>query len=95
MTAAAHRDDWPVRCCVPCADPDLFFPVSSSGPFLDQMAKAICASCQARRAHDPYRGQLTGGLPQALSHPALADTVLPLTRQHGHGPATHPRIQDG
>jgi WhiB family transcriptional regulator, redox-sensing transcriptional regulator len=33
------------------ADPDLFFPISSSGPSLVQVAeaKAICAGCQVRR----------------------------------------------
>jgi WhiB family transcriptional regulator, redox-sensing transcriptional regulator len=33
------------------ADPDLFFPVSASGPCLDQItqAKAICARCPVRR----------------------------------------------
>ncbi|HWM95572.1 MAG TPA: WhiB family transcriptional regulator [Streptosporangiaceae bacterium] len=33
------------------ADPDLFFPVSSSGQSLAQVAKAkaICAGCQVRR----------------------------------------------
>jgi len=33
------------------ADPDLFFPVSSSGRALEQVteAKAICAGCRVRR----------------------------------------------
>ena len=33
------------------ADPELFFPVSASGPSLDQItqAKAICAGCPVRR----------------------------------------------
>ena len=33
------------------ADPDLFFPVSSSGQSLEQVAKAkaICAGCRVRR----------------------------------------------
>ena len=33
------------------ADPDLFFPISSSGPSLAQAAaaKAICAGCRVRR----------------------------------------------
>jgi WhiB family redox-sensing transcriptional regulator len=33
------------------ADPELFFPVSASGPSLDQItqAKAICADCPVRR----------------------------------------------
>ena len=33
------------------ADPELFFPVSASGPSMDQItqAKAICADCPVRR----------------------------------------------
>lgn len=33
------------------ADPELFFPVSASGPSLDQVAraKAICAACRVKR----------------------------------------------
>jgi WhiB family redox-sensing transcriptional regulator len=33
------------------AEPDLFFPISDSGPAREQMAtaKAICATCQVRR----------------------------------------------
>ena len=33
------------------ADPDLFFPISDSGPALEQAveAKAICATCRVRR----------------------------------------------
>ena len=33
------------------ADPELFFPVSASGPCLDQVtrAKAICAGCRVKR----------------------------------------------
>lgn len=33
------------------ADPDLFFPISGSGPALEQAAEAmaICATCRARR----------------------------------------------
>jgi WhiB family redox-sensing transcriptional regulator len=33
-------------------DPDLFFPISSTGPAIDQVAraKAVCASCPVRSA---------------------------------------------
>ena len=50
-TAAAHRDDWRSDAACLSADPDLFFPVSSSGPSLEQVAKAkaICAVCQVRQ----------------------------------------------
>jgi hypothetical protein len=39
MTAAAHRDDWRSDAACLSADPDLFFPVSSSGPSLEQVTK--------------------------------------------------------
>ena len=45
VTAAAHRHDWRSDAACLSADHDLFFPVSSSGPSLEQVtkAKAICA----------------------------------------------------
>ena len=51
MTAAAIRGDWRSRAACLSADPDLFFPISSSGPAVDQVAKAksICAGCQVRQ----------------------------------------------
>ena len=47
------------------ADPDLFFPISASGPGRDQAAeaKAICAACRVRReclAFALRTGQLHG-----------------------------------
>jgi WhiB family transcriptional regulator, redox-sensing transcriptional regulator len=43
--------DWRELAACQDADPELFFPVSSSGPSLDQVAqaKAICAGCLVRR----------------------------------------------
>jgi WhiB family redox-sensing transcriptional regulator len=43
--------DWPQLAACRHADPELFFPVSASGPSLDQVtqAKAICAGCPVRR----------------------------------------------
>jgi WhiB family transcriptional regulator, redox-sensing transcriptional regulator len=51
MAAAANRGDWRSRAACLSADPDLFFPISSSGPARDQVAKAkaICAGCQVRQ----------------------------------------------
>ena len=41
---------WSAAACR-SADPDLFFPISASGPALEQAAKAkaICATCPVRR----------------------------------------------
>jgi WhiB family transcriptional regulator, redox-sensing transcriptional regulator len=43
--------DWRQLAACRHADPELFFPVSASGPSLDQItrAKAICARCPARK----------------------------------------------
>ena len=46
----ASGEWWSAAACR-SADPDLFFPISASGPALEQVAeaKAICATCRARR----------------------------------------------
>ena len=43
--------DWRLLAASRHADPELFFPVSASGPSLDQItqAKAICAGCPVRQ----------------------------------------------
>jgi WhiB family redox-sensing transcriptional regulator len=43
--------DWRSLAACQSADPDLFFPISSSGQSIAQVveAKAICARCQVRR----------------------------------------------
>jgi WhiB family redox-sensing transcriptional regulator len=43
--------DWRKLAACRHADPELFFPVSASGPSLDQVnqAKVICAGCPVRR----------------------------------------------
>ena len=45
------QEHWRSLAACQFADPDLFFPISSSGPALAQVAqaKAICAGCQVRR----------------------------------------------
>jgi WhiB family transcriptional regulator, redox-sensing transcriptional regulator len=46
-----HHEHWRILAACQFADPDLFFPISSSGPSLIQVAqaKAICVGCQVRR----------------------------------------------
>lgn len=48
-TAETLADWWSLAACQ-SADPDLFFPISGSGPGLAQVAraKAVCASCPVR-----------------------------------------------
>ena len=52
MTALDNRAERWSRAACSTADPDLFFPISSSGPAAHQAkrAKAICARCEIRRA---------------------------------------------
>ena len=47
MTALDNRAGWWARAACASADPELFFPISYSGPALRQVAqaKAICARC--------------------------------------------------
>ena len=46
----AGGEHWRTAAACQLADPDLFFPVSSSDPSLDQVGKAkeICARCQVQ-----------------------------------------------
>jgi WhiB family transcriptional regulator, redox-sensing transcriptional regulator len=46
-----RQENWRSLAACQSADPDLFFPISSSGASLAQVAraKAICAGCQVRR----------------------------------------------
>jgi WhiB family redox-sensing transcriptional regulator len=74
VTADRH---WRLFAACRSADPDLFFPVSSSGASLAQVAqaKAICAGCQVRRdclafalATHQVHG-VWGGLSEQERHP--------------------------
>jgi len=51
MTEVNNRAGWWSRAACATADPDLFFPISHSGPALRQVmrAKAICARCEIQR----------------------------------------------
>ena len=69
-TAADHLAEWWSRAACQSADPDLFFPISQSGPAATEIrrAKAVCARCAVRPAclryalaADPVQG-VWGGL---------------------------------
>jgi len=51
MTTTRGRADWRKAGACARADPDLFFPISSTGRALGQIAKAkaICAACPVRQ----------------------------------------------
>lgn len=46
------NDDWRMKASCRSVDPDLFFPVGTTGLALDQIeqAKAVCRACDARSA---------------------------------------------
>jgi WhiB family transcriptional regulator, redox-sensing transcriptional regulator len=51
MTATRSAVNWRAAGACLSADPDLFFPISSTGPAERQIARAkrICAGCRVRR----------------------------------------------
>jgi WhiB family redox-sensing transcriptional regulator len=64
-TDTGHSSNWRAAGACLRADPDLFFPISSAGRAIIQIAqaKAICARCPVRRqclefarAHEPVYG---------------------------------------
>ena len=67
---------WPAAACR-FADPELFFPISTSGPGLAQLAaaKAICAGCRVRREclafalRTRQRHGVWGGMSEHERHP--------------------------
>ncbi len=56
MIALYNRSERWSRAACSTADPELFFPISSSGPAARQVtrAKAICARCEIRQAYLDY-----------------------------------------
>lgn len=77
------REHWRSLAACRSADPDLFFPISSSGPSAAQVAqaKAVCAGCPVRRECLAFalRTQqvygIWGGLTEQERHP-LTSAVL-------------------
>ena len=51
LTLSAAPDDWRAVSACRDTDPDLFFPVGTTGPAIEQIdnAKAVCSSCEARQ----------------------------------------------
>ena len=52
LTLSFENDDWRSQAACRDTDPDLFFPVGSTGPAVAQIAsaKAVCFQCDARIA---------------------------------------------
>ncbi len=50
LTLSAAPDDWRDDSACRDTDPDLFFPVGTTGPAIDQIesAKAVCDQCEAK-----------------------------------------------
>jgi WhiB family redox-sensing transcriptional regulator len=73
MTTTRGRADWRAAGACAQADPDLFFPISSTGRALGQIAKAkaVCGGCPVRQPclefaleHDLMYGIWGGTTPQ-------------------------------
>jgi WhiB family transcriptional regulator, redox-sensing transcriptional regulator len=47
LSLAAENDGWRLQAACRDTDPDLFFPVGTTGPALDQIAtaRAVCGGC--------------------------------------------------
>jgi WhiB family redox-sensing transcriptional regulator len=72
MTVTGNTASWPTEAACLSVDPDLFFPISTTGPAEKQIARAkrICAGCAVRReclefalAHDQMYGIWGGTTP--------------------------------
>jgi WhiB family redox-sensing transcriptional regulator len=66
MTEMDNRAGWWSRAACATADPELFFPISYSGPAVRQVmrAKAVCARCEIQR--DCLRYALDAGSIQGV-----------------------------
>jgi hypothetical protein len=52
LQLALERDDWRDNASCRDTDPDLFFPVGTTGPAIEQIenAKAVCRECEVQTA---------------------------------------------
>jgi WhiB family transcriptional regulator, redox-sensing transcriptional regulator len=52
LSLSIEQDDWRDHSACRDTDPDLFFPVGTTGPAIEQIetAKAVCRSCDVQRA---------------------------------------------
>jgi WhiB family transcriptional regulator, redox-sensing transcriptional regulator len=85
-----HQEHWRTSAARQFADPDLFFPISSSGPSGAQVAqaKAICAGCPvqreclafALRTHQVHG--VWGGLTEQERYPLTSPTLAGVERGH-------------
>jgi WhiB family transcriptional regulator, redox-sensing transcriptional regulator len=113
MTRTSHQvigllvpgEHWRSLAACQFAEPDLFFPISSSGPSGPQVAqaKAICAGCRVRRqclafalrTHQVHG--VWGGLTEQERHPLISATLAGVERgQAAEVDAVHvPDPRDG
>jgi WhiB family transcriptional regulator, redox-sensing transcriptional regulator len=51
LSLSIERDDWRDHSACRDTDPDLFFPVGTTGPAIEQIenAKAVCRQCDVQR----------------------------------------------
>ena len=93
-------DDWRDKAACRDTDPDLFFPIGSTGPAIEQIesAKTVCTECGAqsscsgvRTGHQPGVGHLgrhlRGGAPQASQGRGWRSTAEPPDRPNLTRPA--------
>ena len=101
MTALDNRAGWWTRAACASADPELFFPISYSGPALRQVAqaKAICTRCQIQRECLRYAldaGSIQGvwgGMTEEERHRLARREHRARVRQVRH-PGARPRVRE-
>ncbi len=51
LSMTVENDDWRKTSACRDTDPDLFFPVGTTGPAIEQIeaAKAVCGECESRK----------------------------------------------